>query len=71
MLKKKNMLEKILNQKLEEIKPLDVESMRAGGRTLEDGCKATAQSGKAGRGSDPNGGYPGRCGFYNEEKRVW
>lgn len=68
MLKKEKYAGKNFKSKIRRNKATGCGKYEAGGRTLEDGCKATAQSGKAGRGSDPDGGYPGRCGFYNEEK---
>ena len=64
MLKKEKYAGKNFKSKIRRNKATGCGKYEAGGRTLEDGCKATAQSGKAGRGSEKDGGG----GFYNEEK---
>ena len=59
------MLEKILNQKLEEIKPLDVESMRQAEERWKTVAKPLHSLGKL---EEAVIRMAGRCGFYNEEK---
>ena len=61
------MLEKILNQKLEEIKPLDVESMRQAEERWKTVAKPLHSLGKLEEAVIRMAGIR-EDGFYNEEK---